>query len=211
MTGDSSSTRHVRAYAFRARCRRAPVFRGPSWGRGHCGSMQRRAPVASASISRLPRGKTSCAVGGAPRGNHVRVTDWHTLKSTESLNPGASHASRRGWGGGGTAAAIPCLPRLPSPLAADQSCDLDAQNDRKADAAGSSGVLAAIRSSARIRVVNPSRASRRLRRTTPPVSWGFASTKGGKPAQGPVQEHISKTAHEQAKISSQTELVRTRI
>jgi two-component system chemotaxis response regulator CheY len=95
----------------------------------------------------------------------------------------------------GTAAADTLLATLRHRLAADQSCDLDAANVEKLMLPGIQVILAAIRSSARIRVVNPSAAFCSAFDDAA-VSW--VRSNEAEPAQGPVQEQIPKQAHEQA-------------
>jgi two-component system chemotaxis response regulator CheY len=93
------------------------------------------------------------------------------------------------------AAADTLLAALRQRLAADQACDLDGSNVEKLMLPGIQVILAAIRSSAKVQVVNPSAAFCSAFADAA-VSW--VRNNEAEPAQEPVQEPVQDQIQEQA-------------
>ncbi len=100
------------------------------------------------------------------------------------------------------AAADPLLAALRQRLAADQACDLDGSNVEKLMLPGIQVILAAIRSSAKVQVVNPSAAFCSAFDDAA-VSW--VRNNEAEPAQESVQEQVLEQAREQARDQVQND------
>jgi two-component system, chemotaxis family, chemotaxis protein CheY len=104
------------------------------------------------------------------------------------------------------AAADPLLATLRQRLAADRACDLDGSNVEKLMLPGIQVILAAIRSSAKVQVVNPSAAFCSAFDDAA-VSWvrNNEAEPAQEPVQEPVQEQVQEQAQEQARDQVQND------
>src|SRR5258708_31346325 len=101
------------------------------------------------------------------------------------------------------AAADALLATLRQRLAADQACDLDASNVEKLMLPGVQVILAAIRSSEKVQLLNPS-ASFRGAFDDAALSWARGDETES--AQAPVQEPVQEQAQLQEQVEKQAQV-----